>query len=104
LAIVECRLPIDGLPIGDWRFGLSIGDWIADWGIADWDWRLPIGEPGRRNHQSKSPIVNGNRQFSIATRILNLQCQSSVGKSPIRESPICTRQSPIVPFHRNPQQ
>jgi hypothetical protein len=67
-------LQINGLPIGDWRFGLAIGNSIADWRlpiwIADWDWRLAsVFNPPIVNRHSAIPIANlqsANQQSAIA--------------------------------------
>jgi hypothetical protein len=71
-------LPIDGLPIGECRFGLLIADWIADCGLS-MEWRLLIGHcrlfivdwgesllsSAIGNRQSESPVVNRQSQSAI---------------------------------------
>jgi hypothetical protein len=42
LSIADCRLPIHGLAIAEWRFRLLIDDWDCRSSIADWDWRLGL--------------------------------------------------------------
>jgi len=65
LAIGDCRLPIHGLPIADWRFT----DWrlpIHGLSIVDWDCRLRAPQSAIGNRQSESAI--GNRQSAIPNR------------------------------------
>jgi hypothetical protein len=83
LAIADCRLPIDGLPTADWRFGLTISDWIGDWRlvirIADCGL---ASDPAEEDSQSTIVIPNRQSSFPIDNRpssisIANLQSQSA---------------------------
>jgi hypothetical protein len=105
LPIADCRLPIHGLSIADWRFTLPIVDLIGDWRftlsigdshcrlpihIADWRFTLPIADWLFISSIADNRGYHGheyNRQSPIQSAIPQPPIQSAI-VNPNRQSPI----------------
>src|SRR3954464_10302766 len=94
--IPECRLKTAGWRLTDWR--LAIGDWrlaIADWRLAIGHWALAIGHWALAiGHWA---LAIGHWALAIGHWRLSGQwsIHSSIPQSPIRQSSLCSLQSPL---------
>jgi hypothetical protein len=67
-------MKVDGLMIGDWRFGLAIDDWDCRMAIAGWHWQFA----------GVSQVAHPSMQSSIANKTANRKIDNQISNLSIR--------------------